>query len=73
MQLTDSDRTERMPRELPDNFFIPDADYDFTMGTGEIVMSSSEPPPKLSLFDQFETILSDNNIRESTIKDALGS
>jgi len=36
MQLTDNDTTKDMPNKLPDDFFIPDADYDAaTAGIGE--------------------------------------
>ena len=72
MQLTDNDKTEKMPPELPNNFFVPDADYDSTTGVHTLAMLS-EPPPKPSLLDQVETILRDNNVKESAIKDALGT
>ena len=73
MQLTDNDETEQMPRVLPKDFFIPDSDYDSTIGANTFNAMLSEPPPKVSLFDQVENILRDNNVRESAIKDALGS
>lgn len=35
VQLTENDTTQDMPSELPENFFIPDADYDaVTADTG---------------------------------------
>ena len=44
MQLTENDTTKDMPPQLPDDFFIPDADYDAATGdTGKPAHDVSQP------------------------------
>ena len=46
MQLTENDTTRDMPAQLPDDFFIPDADYDAATGdTGGKAHDISQPTP----------------------------
>ena len=46
MQLTENDTTQDMPAQLPDDFFIPDADYDAATGdTGGKAHDISQPTP----------------------------
>ncbi|KAH8099644.1 hypothetical protein BXZ70DRAFT_942722 [Cristinia sonorae] len=70
MQLTDNDTTKDMPNQLPDNFFIPDADYDAaTQGIGGGPASGLNPNGETitPFFKEVDDILKKARVPTSTM------
>ena len=70
LQLTDPDLTGNMPKELPKDFFIPDADYDAATGGGSDDKARSgdfDPPESSAFFTEVDRILKNANASSSTI------
>ncbi|THH31486.1 hypothetical protein EUX98_g2707 [Antrodiella citrinella] len=68
MQLPDPDKTVDMPKKLPADFFIPDADYDAaTADTGDVDRShgfdgGKDEPQTSPLFKDIDEILKKSNV-----------
>jgi len=69
MQLTENDKTTKMPATLPANFFVPDADYDAVTSGSSTTSPSNAPSNALNV--PSGTIQVDNKSVSSSIENAL--
>ena len=72
LQRTDADQTGAMPRQLPQDFFIPDADYDAATGglggdPARGINAGGDESSSAAFFTSIDNILKKANASSSTI------
>ncbi|KAH8077868.1 hypothetical protein BXZ70DRAFT_690995 [Cristinia sonorae] len=69
MQLTDPDLTDDIPDEIPEDFFVPEADYNKTHGgsSGPLHNIPAPPKPNPTLVEQIQNLLKQAHVPSDTL------